>query len=389
MNSIVSFFLIFLFVFAFGLSYTKEDANLLFKAVQENRIDIVKELIAKGVDINVKDEVGSTPLHTAAFSGHFEIVKFLIENGADVNAVNDEFGETPIFNAVAKGHIDIVKYLIEKGARLDIINKKAKSSVLHQAVFWGDLSLVKLFVEKGVQLELKNIDNDTALCLCMKLKRYEMAKYLIEKGANVNTQCMTGRTPLHFAVIFGDFEGAKLMVGKGANPNIADNINYLPLAYAGVKKDINTIKLLSEKTDEKFRGEENLAYCDYYTTPDIFNREKALHYCKKAGEAAVNIINSNWTAAWYYLAGGDFDKSIEFADKSVEYGYNFVLGFKGHALVLKGEFEKAKEVYTKWINSGSSTAEVESEYKKLEMLFPEKAENLKKGKEILKQLLSK
>ena len=57
--------------------------------------EIVKLLIDAGADVHEKDKNGSTPLHNAAFGGYKEVVELLIANGADVNAKNDD-GETPM-----------------------------------------------------------------------------------------------------------------------------------------------------------------------------------------------------------------------------------------------------------------------------------------------------
>lgn len=61
--------------------------------------------------------IGRTPLYRAARYGPLEIVKYLIEKGADFS-VNIEYGITPFHEAVEGGNLDIVKYLMEKGFNL-------------------------------------------------------------------------------------------------------------------------------------------------------------------------------------------------------------------------------------------------------------------------------
>ncbi|HIO21469.1 MAG TPA: ankyrin repeat domain-containing protein, partial [Nitrospirales bacterium] len=65
----------------------------------------------KDANVNAKDEVGWTLLHTAAFYGHKEIAELLITKGADVNA-KDEDSWTPLHWAVAVGHKELVALLI-------------------------------------------------------------------------------------------------------------------------------------------------------------------------------------------------------------------------------------------------------------------------------------
>ena len=67
-------------------------------AARKGNIDVVKQHLAAGTDVNIKDDVGDTPLPWAAYGYHKEIVELLIENGADVNAKND-LGNTPLYMA--------------------------------------------------------------------------------------------------------------------------------------------------------------------------------------------------------------------------------------------------------------------------------------------------
>ncbi|MEM2790511.1 MAG: ankyrin repeat domain-containing protein, partial [Thermofilaceae archaeon] len=54
-------------------------------------------------------------LHKAVFRGHLEVARFLVENGADVNARNID-GMTPLHLAVFRGHLEVARFLVEKGA---------------------------------------------------------------------------------------------------------------------------------------------------------------------------------------------------------------------------------------------------------------------------------
>lgn len=63
-----------------------------------------ESLINEGVNVNITNEYGRTPLHLAAFKGHESIAKILIQNGADINP-KDHLGLTPIFMAAGTGNI--------------------------------------------------------------------------------------------------------------------------------------------------------------------------------------------------------------------------------------------------------------------------------------------
>ena len=74
---------------------------------------------------------GNTALTLSAFKGHTEVVKWLIEQGASLNAVTEPLKQTALIRAAARGHIEIVTALIEAGADSDITDKDGKSALDH------------------------------------------------------------------------------------------------------------------------------------------------------------------------------------------------------------------------------------------------------------------
>lgn len=105
----------YLFIFLLCFNSYANDAQSLIDAVQQDDISTIKTLLAKGVDVNAKDNYGATALMYAFQDGHSEIVKTLLDNGADVNA-KDNNGKTALMAASLKGHSEIVKTLLGKGA---------------------------------------------------------------------------------------------------------------------------------------------------------------------------------------------------------------------------------------------------------------------------------
>ena len=96
------------------------DITPLFLAAQNNRLDVLKLLIAAGADVNVACDDGSTPLHAAAENGHAGVVSALIATaGVDLNAAltgDDSAGVTPLYLAARGNRLDVVKLLFAAGA---------------------------------------------------------------------------------------------------------------------------------------------------------------------------------------------------------------------------------------------------------------------------------
>jgi ankyrin repeat protein len=98
---------------------TGEELRALLVAAGNGHLEVVKQSIVDGVDVNTKDKYGTTPLHKAAGRGHKEIAELLIANGADVNATDKQDAETPLHWAAYAGENYIVELLIKSGAGLN------------------------------------------------------------------------------------------------------------------------------------------------------------------------------------------------------------------------------------------------------------------------------
>ncbi len=93
----------------------KDNKNALFLAIFSENFDCVKMLVSQGIDINVSDLGGWTPLHEAAYNGTIEMLTLLLSHGADINA-QDCWGHTPLHGAARDGWDDYVQLLLDYNA---------------------------------------------------------------------------------------------------------------------------------------------------------------------------------------------------------------------------------------------------------------------------------
>ncbi|KAH7676194.1 ankyrin repeat protein, partial [Aphelenchoides avenae] len=103
-------------------SKTKEhrshaDVYAFLKAAKANQIAEVKEAIARGLDVDSRNDDFHTALHFAAAKGHLELARALVELGADVNKV-DILGFTPFLYAVSKGHVELASFWPRTGSTI-------------------------------------------------------------------------------------------------------------------------------------------------------------------------------------------------------------------------------------------------------------------------------
>lgn len=114
-------------------------------------------------NINCRDAQGrnSTPLHLAAGYNNFEVVEFLLENGADVNA-QDKGGLIPLHNASSYGHLDIAALLIKHNTVVNAIDKWCFTP-LHEAAQKGRTQLCALLLAHGADPYMKNQELNTPI----------------------------------------------------------------------------------------------------------------------------------------------------------------------------------------------------------------------------------
>ena len=90
--------------------------NALGNASSQNEVEMAMLLLRRGADPNIATEENFTPLLSAAYHGHTEMVRLLIRAGANVNAAETRYGFTPLASAAQYGHAETVELLLDAGA---------------------------------------------------------------------------------------------------------------------------------------------------------------------------------------------------------------------------------------------------------------------------------
>ena len=169
--------------------------------------EVVEFLINKGASINAKEcDVGATPLLYAVVKGYKDVAELLIANGADINA-KEISGATPLFHAASK---DVADLLITNGADL---NTKSNPCFVLDGLAGNEGNTI--YWANGTSIQ-KTVGGRTALHTALENGRKDIAEYLIAKGAEINTRDYNGETPLDLAIRIGIKDMADLLREHGA-----------------------------------------------------------------------------------------------------------------------------------------------------------------------------
>jgi len=158
-------------------AFNDEDDTVLIIATRDNHKDIVALLIDNGADVNIGNlNYGETALMAAT---DIEIMKLLLSADANINA-SEEAGSVLIQNAWS-GNTDIVKFLIDNGADIEAVDLEM-STALMIASMRGHTDIVKLLIASSVNLNTKDRDGYTALIFATREGHTEIINLL--KSAN-------------------------------------------------------------------------------------------------------------------------------------------------------------------------------------------------------------
>ena len=204
-----------------------DEFTALFAAMHYNHTEVVKYLVGQGANVNARFPGGRQPfLYFAIQYNDLEFVKFVVGQGADVTA-SDVNGWTALDHAVIDERTAIVEYLSPITVRAareklginstsDLSSRQNRHSFVQHAT-WGRLESVSLYIQAGMPASARNPSGITALMRAAGRGHLSVVGYLLYKGANVNASWNSGTTALHWAVGEGHLFVVKQLVNAGAD----------------------------------------------------------------------------------------------------------------------------------------------------------------------------
>ena len=194
-------------------------------AAESGHEAVVQLLLEKGAELESKDGGGQTPLSWAAKNGHKAVVRLLLEKGAELEPKGGRYGQTPLSWAAVNGHKAVVRLLLKKGAELESKGGRYSQTPLSWAARNGHEAVVQLLLKKGAELESKDGGyNQTPLSWAARNGHEAVVRLLLEKGAELESKGGGyGKTPLSWAAWNGHEAVVRLLVEKGAELESKDS----------------------------------------------------------------------------------------------------------------------------------------------------------------------
>lgn len=219
----------------------EQGSPALLNAALYGNAAMLRVLLEKGANPNVRDAGGATPLILSASDP--EKARLLIQAGADVNAQSAS-GRTALHVAAATaGGAEVVKMLLDKGARVEVrdtiepipilFTGGGKATALAEAGRTGDLASIRMLVAAGADINARSAQKISALTEAALFGRRDVVKWLLDNGATANEPVTVLQVPvLSLAAIRGDAAIVRMLLAKGADANAKDKTGGTPLFWA-------------------------------------------------------------------------------------------------------------------------------------------------------------
>ena len=205
--------------------------------------------------------LSATPLtaheiHDAAQAGDLAKVRSLLEADPDLLELKNENGKTPMHFAAESGSVELIRFLLDKGAAVNAKNI-ASEIPLHYAAGWCHLEAVKLLLDRKADVSIRSNEGDTPLHYLRFVGLREVAELLLDNGADINARNNAGETFLGMAVNAGRPQLIDLAFDRGARIEPGQGMRML-IDAAAADNLVLVDRILDNGVEAKAEGEDGV-----------------------------------------------------------------------------------------------------------------------------------
>lgn len=210
-------------------------APALMLAAQRGYTDVVRLLLDKGANASALNQWGDQTLQMVHDEVPLAIVQMLILKGANINK---DMGSnmSPFRWFIQLGRPDVVEFMLLHGANVDPPNYSGETPLMLAAEF-GQLNIIKLLLLYGADIHARDSDNDTAMYWAAasygRVDNTAVLQFFIERGLSVNQKSRGYRsTPLQMASLLGNVANVKWLLSHGADVKSKNRLGTTALSAA-------------------------------------------------------------------------------------------------------------------------------------------------------------
>ena len=209
-------------------------------------------IVAHGEDVNANCGRHGTPLHAALFEGHLEVVRLLLNHGADVNQSVNLHHPLALVVAYDRENVRAMRLLLKHGATTEA-RYNMHMLISHCASFRGHVAALELLLQYNANVNARSWNKWTPLFWASAGGHVNVVQLLLEHGADINAQSKNDGTSLSQASLYGHLDVVRVLLEHGADVHIRQDDNLTPVQVAASNGHTEIAKLLLE-----YGAEENM-----------------------------------------------------------------------------------------------------------------------------------
>ena len=196
----------------------------------------IQRLLDEGTSADFRDSRGRTPLFLAAMMGELDVVKLLLaRDDVDINAQTEPpYSMTPLYVAAEGSRVEVLRTLLQNGA--DVNLRSWRGSALNRAVSSGNATSIELLLEAGADPDSRDENENPvifevakALEICDSCPAARIVKLLHIHGANLDARDNSQSSLLHVAAEACNLEAVEMLLAEGLDPDVVDCMGQKPL----------------------------------------------------------------------------------------------------------------------------------------------------------------
>lgn len=193
---------------------------LLHYAAQHGRVEWVKYLLEKNFNVNSLAEGKETPLHSCVRAQHNGVAcaKIILKEKSDINAQN-VWGHSPLMEAIIQFKFEMVDYLLSEGADVQLPDDN-KTTPLHVCASYGNICYLNELLGRGADQNAQDGRGRTPLYFAINGNHKRVIEFFIQNGCNVNLYDSNFGSPLQKAVTMSNIELVQRLLKVGANTSM-------------------------------------------------------------------------------------------------------------------------------------------------------------------------
>ena len=329
------------------------DNKVPYSAYVPSTLNWIPGLMALLIDNDVsRQKTGAvlkiSPLLYAALPGENDVVQLLVEYGADANAQLSENMHLIDFIPLKIDNTDILKFLIDNGAEY--------SFSIYVAVWLNDMKWLKKLIRQGYNInETYSEQLLSPLMLACESGNLDIATYLVENGADVNLKDSTGMNALAYCLYLPETTIAEYLITQGADVDAANDEGTL-LIHAVKEENISFVKLLLK----------NNAYINKVSKegfgplfPALVNWNPELMQILIENGADINWQDADGRSLLVYAL---FMDNYEAAQFLLLHGIDVdLIDNEGHTPLMHAAFEKKLQMANLFLNNSANVNAIDDE----------------------------